>query len=295
MVTTITTVTVPKEKAKPAGLGNPKDEQEHLVGGRALVERTQAFVEDPNVDEMINWGAGPGKGRGLPADVAEEWNKNGMGTHGLFTVLEPADLELYRSYISEPLSMPEKPEVSVILVDYHRGNPVTRYQEGWIMVKAKAPTGKEGWLSVSVPVPTLLMCYMGIAWGIPKYVADEMTVTPAKAEVKYEGEVRLSLELTPGAVVDEEDLKKRGMFGMDNAFTFHPKKDGGTCLINWFGRGGDGSRAGVVEWQTGMVKVYVRPQDPWAGLIPAGSSTSGIYQRVIPVGGGDFVWQKVKV
>ena len=44
-----------------------------------------------------------------------------------------------------------------------------------------------------------------------------------------------------------------------------------------------------------MVKVYVRPQDPWAGLIPAGSSTPGVYQRVVPVGGGDFVWQKVKV
>lgn len=290
----VTTVTVPKEKATPAGLGNPRDADEHLVGGRALVERTQAFVEDASVGELVNWGAGPSRGRGLPSEVVEEWTRNGQGTLGLFTVVEPADLDLYRSYIGAPLSMPDKPEVSVILVDYHRGNPVTRYQEGWIMVKAKTPGGKEGWFSVSVPVPTLLMCYMGIAWGIPKYVADEMTVTPTKAEVKFEGTVRLSMELAPGHVDDEDALKERRMFGMDNALTFHPKKDGSTCLINWFGRGGDGSRAGVVEWQTGMVKVYVRPEDPWAGLIPTDSAAPGVYQRVVPTGGGDFVWQKVK-
>jgi hypothetical protein len=113
--------------------------------------------------------------------------------------------------------------------------------------------------------------------------------------VKYEGEIRLSLELTPGPVKNEAELKERRSFGMDNALTFHPKKDGSTCLINWFGRGGDGGRTGVVEWQTGMVKVYVRPQDPWAGLIPVGSVTPGVYQRIIPAGGGDFVWHKVKV
>lgn len=290
----VTTITVPRGKQQPNGKP-PIDDTEHMVNGRTLVERTQAFVEDPKQINLVNWGAGPGKGASLTSEQAEEWTKKGMGTLGIFTVMEPADMKLYRSYIHEPLAMPAKPEVSAMLVDYHRGNPVTRYQEGWLMAKAKCPDGKEAWLSVSVPVPTLLMCYMGIAWGIPKYVADVMTVLPTKAEVIYEGETRLSLELTPGPVKDVAGLKERRMFGMDNALTFHPKKDGSACLINWFGRGGRGERQGVVEWQTGMVKLYVRPQDPWAGLFPKNAVTPGVYQRVIPVGGGDFVWHKVKV
>jgi len=288
----VTNITVPKEKAKPAGGMDIRDEHEYLVRCRAVMDQTQAFIEDPNIDEMINWGRGSGVVPKLPPERIEELAKAGIGTSGIFTVVEPADLDLYRSYMHEPLSMPDKPEVGVIMVDYnHTGNPLTRYQEGFVMPKAKRPDGKEAWLVVSMPVPNLLMCWMGVAWGLPKYVCDEMTVTPTKAEAIYEGEVRLSLELTPDSSVDEAALKERGTFGQGNCLTFHPV-EGGTCLINWFGRGGEPIKP--VEWQAGMVKVYIRPQDRWAGLIPANSVTPGVFQRNIGGGGGDFVWQKVK-
>jgi hypothetical protein len=291
----VTTVTVPNNKAKMAS-GNPQDQYEYLVGNRMLIDRTQVFIEDDKQIELVNWGAGSSKGREIPNEFTEQWRANGQGTNGIFTVVEPADLKLYKSYIKKPLSMPDKPEVSFSLVDYHRGNPIARYQEGWIMIKAKRPDGKEAWYSVSVPVPNLNMCWMGVVWGIPKYVADEMTITPTRNEVKYNGEMRYSLELTPGPVKNKKKLEDYGMFGMDNALTFVPRKDGSTVLINWFNRGGDPRPVGVAEWVTGMVKIYVRPQDPWAGLIKPNSVAPGVYQRIIPEGKtGDFVWAKVKI
>ena len=43
-----------------------------------------------------------------------------------------------------------------------------------------------------------------------------------------------------------------------------------------------------------MVKVYMSPQDPWAGLIPTNSVTPDVYQRFINTGGGDSILEKVK-
>ncbi len=43
-----------------------------------------------------------------------------------------------------------------------------------------------------------------------------------------------------------------------------------------------------------MVKVFMRPEDPWSGLVPENSETPGTYQKYVDVGGGDSVWQKVK-
>lgn len=75
------------------------------------------------------------------------------------------------------------------------------------------------------------------------------------------------------------------------AIIFHPSKGGGRP-VRLFSRGGGANR--FVDVQTGMVKVYVRPEDPWAGLIPANCVAPGFYQRAVAAGGGDFVWQKVK-
>ena len=49
-----------------------------------------------------------------------------------------------------------------------------------------------------------------------------------------------------------------------------------------------------VDWQAGVVKVYVRPEDPWSGLIAPDSVTPGVYQRTINTGDGDIVSEKVK-
>ena len=286
----VTTVTIPEDKAKPLSVDEVKDEQEYLARCRAIMDVTGAFIADPTRDELINWGAGPGAVSKLSPEKLEEQIKAGIGSAGISIMVEPVDLELYRSFIYPPLSMPEKPEVGVSLWDFNRSNPITRFQEGRVTVKAMCPDGKEAWLVISVPVPNLLMCYMGVVWGWPKYVADEMTVTPTRAEVIYEGEVRLSLEFTPGGV-DEAALKDRGIFEFGKECSFHVDK-GGACLFRITSRGGESYK--VAEWQAGMVKVYMRPEDPWAGLIPANSVVPGVYQRFLATGGSDYLWQKVK-
>ena len=42
-----------------------------------------------------------------------------------------------------------------------------------------------------------------------------------------------------------------------------------------------------------MVKVYMRPEDPCAGLISANSVTPGVYQKYLDIG-GDLVFKKLK-
>jgi len=286
----VTTVTIPEDKAKPVGVNEVKDQEEYLARCRALMDVTGAFIADPTQDELINWGAGPGAVPKLSAEELEKQIKAGTGSAGISLMVEPADLELYRSFIYPPLSMPEKPEVGVSLWDFNRPNPITRFQEGRVTVKAMCPDDKENWLVISVPVPNLLMCYMGVVWGWPKYVADSMTVTPTRAEVIYEREVRLSLEFNPGGV-NEAALKERGIFEFGKECSFHVDK-GGTCLFRITSRGGESYKA--VEWQAGMVKVYMRPEDPWAGLIPANSVVPGVYQRFLATGGSDYLWQKVR-
>lgn len=285
----VTTVTVPKDVTFP--LGNEiKDAQDHFLGCRRVMDVTGAFIADPSKGELINWGAGPGTVPKLSAEKLEAQIKAGLGASGISITTEPADLELYRSFVYPPLSMPEKPEVGVSLWDFNR-NPITRFQEGRVSVKVLCPDGQENWLVISVPVPNLLMCYMGVVWGWPKYVADSITVTPTNAEVIYEGAVRLSLEMTPGGGVDEAALRERGTFEFGKECSFHVDR-GGTSLIRLFRRGGEARP--VPEWEAGMVKVYMRPEDPWAGLIPANAVVPGVFQRFLDPGGGDYVWQKVK-
>lgn len=117
-----------------------------------------------------------------------------------------------------------------------------------------------------------------------------MTVSPTKAEVIYEGSVRYSLSMTPGPVEDEATMKAQVSSATFPLLIFCPTTYG-SCLIRVGGRGG-GSRA--VDVQTGMVNTYIRPEDPWSGLIPTDSITPGLYQRSVATGGGDFVWEKVK-
>jgi len=287
----VTTVTVSKEKLHPVDFADINDEQEYLVSERKTMDATRRFVEDRTCDELVNNGRGPGVWKAISPERIEEMVKAGIGTSGIYTVVEPADLDLYRSYLQPPLIMPEKPLVSCMLVDFNRGNPVTRYQEGWILINAMCPDGKEGRLVVSMPVPNLLMCVSGVAWGLPKYVADEMTVSPTKTEVIYEGKVRYSLNMTPGPVEDEDAVRAKISSAIFPFLTFHPTTYG-NCLLRIGGRGGGGSKA--VDVQTGMVKAYIRPEDPWSCLIPTNSVTPGLYQRVIATSGGDSVLEKVK-
>jgi hypothetical protein len=259
-----------------------------------LVDAVAAFVEDPNQTELINNGRGPGnpEPRAPTSDELDQLIEMGAGTQGIFTVIEPTDLDVYRSFLPAPLEMPEKPLVGATLLDMNReASDLTRYQEGRVTVLAKCPDGVESWLILSAPVPSLYYCREGVVWGWPKYVADEISFTPESTEVRYAGSVRYSLDFEAGPVEDEAALRALGRVEGSNTITWHWLQ-GGSCLLRGGGRGG-GEPARELAWQAGMVKVYVRPEDPWSKLIPEGSTTPGFYGKWAGGGGGDSVRTKV--
>ena len=202
-----TQMAAPQDQAVPAQYATAgptastvQSEVDRLVDGRFRVARLQRFVADSSRREMV-----------VPhTPLTPEQVASGLGTSGIFTVVEPPDLDLYRSYVPEPLRMPAVPEVAMTLVDFNRGNPATRYPEGWVPVKATRPdNGKDLWVVASMPVANVLTAYIGLVWGLPKYIADEMTIARDRSVVLYEGSVRFSLELTPGHVPDEQALRER--------------------------------------------------------------------------------------
>ena len=284
---TLTQTAVPKDQASApdsASAGPTStvtSEVGRLVDGRFRIARLQKFVADSSRREMVVSNTA----------LSQEDVNRGLGTSGIFTVVQPPDLALYRSYIPDPLKMPEVPEVALALVDFNRGNPVTRYPEGWVFVKATRPdNGKDLWVVVSMPVANVLTAYIGLAWGLPKYIADEMTVSHNRAEVIYEGAVRFSLELTPGSVRDEPALRARiGGINQIGMFQPHPGKNQ-LVPVHQYGRGAQRQTA---EWVPGAVKAYLSPDDPWAGLVPAHSESPGVYQRIVDTGRGESVWQTV--
>ena len=308
----VTTVAIPREYAGPTDFGNLAkglDSREYGNGdaeldealraarqarSNAMMDAVAAFVEDPEQKELINMGRGTRKSV-VDAPSAEETEaliKAGAGTAGIFTVIEPPDAEVYRSFLPAPLTMPEQPLVGATLLDMNPLNSkLSRFQEGRITVKAMCPDGTESWLVISTPVPTLYHTREGVVWGWPKYVADEISFTPSRAEVRYEGKVRYSLDFTPGPVDDEAALRDLGKVEGGNTVSWHWIQ-GGACLVRQAGtRGGEEDR--VLDWQAGMVKVHIRPEDPWSRLIPENSETPGFYSKFLRGSGGDSVWQKL--
>ena len=154
------------------------------------------------------------------------------------------------------------------------------------MVKALCPDGIESWLVISVPVPNFHTCLNGNCWGWPKYVCDEMTVEKEHSEVIYEGKVRLSMDFTPGGV-DEATIKKLKAQGTEGGNTISFAIDGGTGCLMRQGRGlvdTNRDRSYFVEWEPGMVKTFMRPEDKCARLLPENCVTPGFWQWSIGQG-----------
>ncbi len=280
-----------------------KVEVVRMNAARVRMDAIQAFVEDHSQTYFINGGKGPGNPRNVMSDEQlDELIALGAGTQGVHTVIEPADLDLYRSFIPAPLAMPEQPIVGASLLDMNQfGRKAARFQEGRFTIKVLCPDGLESWMCISTPVPFLHHTREGVIWGWPKYVADQISFTHSgnsvRAEVLYQGEERYSLHFTEGPVEDETRLKSFGKVEGGNTVTWHWIQGGAVCVRQGRGPGIDvGNKpARIVDWRAGQVKVHVRQSDPWAGLIPEDSVTDGWYQKWIGGGGGDSYWVKLGI
>lgn len=292
-----TLVTFPREKhasGRQMKVDEVKTDLDRMIFARILLENVARWIQDPSRDKIVNMDLDMPERPLLTPDQVQEMSRNGGGTFGHSTVIEPADLDLYESYMYPPLAMPEKPEVMVSYWDMN--NSVVKFLEGRVMVKALCPDGIESWLVISVPVPNFHTALEGNCWGWPKYVCDEMTVARDRSEVIYEGKVRLAMDFTPGGVEDAtvQMLKERGTEG-GNTVSFHID-GGGMCLIRQGrGDGTDRQKMHFAEWEAGTIRTYMRPEDRCAGLIPKDCVTPGVWQRSFGLGGaGGGVMYKVQ-
>jgi Acetoacetate decarboxylase (ADC) len=215
---------------------------------------------------------------------------------GIFTAVEATDLELYREILPKQFDMPERPVVAMFIVDYVIvvPLPMVPYLEGAVALSCKYK-GEDTWHVVTMPVTDKVACKGGRSLGFPKYVADEIILQKDgdgwKAKVVHEGVTRMGLEFTPGLTRELKPLEKEVMEGpisrLEGAiYQLSPPEVG--PAINKI------SLVPVVpaNWETerGMVKITISPEDPWSGLIPAGTVSPGSYQRF--TGGNNMVSKK---
>lgn len=216
---------------------------------------------------------------------------------GIYTAMEPADLELYRELLPDELDMPERPVVAFFIVDYVIvvPYPMGPYLEGAVALSCKY-RGEEGWHVLTMPVTTRVACEGGRAIGFPKYVADEITLGRSgdgiKGIVRHESKVRLSLQYTPGLTRDLKAHEKEFMSSQVS------RMEAPVFQLVPPDKGPDLNRIALVpvvppSWESeqGMVKIHISPDDPWAGLIPDGAVSPGLFQTF--TGGNNMVAEKV--
>jgi hypothetical protein len=206
--------------------------------------------------------------------------------HGIYTMVEPVDLELYRKLLPPPLEMPDKPVVSLFVVDYTEVHPwpMTPYLEGAVFLRCKYK-GQEGWHCKTMPVTRWVPNQGGRALGFPKYVTKTVSLDPDgdkwKGEVKDKGRLKLLLEFSPGLtrelIPQEAAILEAGPGKAlaDPAFLFVPPDNGSLFqkveMVN------------VVQpvWTAspGMVKIDIGPDEPWAGLVAPGTISPGFFAK----------------
>ena len=282
-----TLVTFPREKHARGEQMRPSDvktEEDQMILTRVRRENVARWV-DSDEDVLIGMGIGGKPSPRLSDEACEELARAGAGSYGHCTIIEPADLDLYESYMYAPLAMPEKPEVMVSYWDINRGP--APFMEGRVMVKALCPDRIESWLVISVPVPNFHTCLNGNCWGWPKYVCDEMSVEKERSEAIYEGKVRLSMDFTPGGL-DEATVAKLRAQGTEGGNTISFAIDGGGGCLMRQGRGpvDVGQNTYYAEWEAGMIKTFMRPEDKCSRLLPENCVTPGFWQWTIGRGGG---------
>ena len=276
-------VTFPREKhasGKQMTVEQMQTGQDREIFARILLENVARWIADPDRDEIINMDVDRVVSPRLTPEQVEEMDKSGAGSFGHTTVIEPADLDLYESYMYPPLAMPEKPEVMVSYWDMNNKIP---FLEGRVMVKALCPDGVESLAGDQRAGAELLHGAGGQLLGLAE--------VRLRRDDGGEGTLRGHLR-GQGPPVDGLLARRRrrchhsaaeGAGARKAATPSRSTSDGGgMCLIRQGRPGGRGRQeTHFAEWEPGMIRTWMRPEDPWAGLIPEDCVTPGVWATVV--------------
>jgi len=226
------------------------------------------------------------------------YRKKGMWQEfpGIFAIVEPTNLKLYRELLPKPLVMPENPQVGIFIVDYQIVVPwpMSPYLEGAVAIKCRYKN-EEGWHVLTMPVTTKIANMGGRMIGFPKYVADEIQLKQIDngwiGLVNHQGTERLYLEFTPidpeQLTPTQKQLSQRITRMEEPIFQLDPPDKG--PRINRIHL----KQIIPANWEStpGTVKIRIAAKDPWAGLIPADTIAPALFQRFS--GGNNLVSEKV--
>ena len=213
---------------------------------------------------------------------------------GIITMVEPADLTVYRKLLPEQFDMPDQPMVGIYLFDFLDVEPwpitftmkLKPYREATILLRCKYKD-KVGWYSLTMPVTDEAANIGGRRLGFPKYVADSIVLAKAGSAwvgtVEHQGKIQISLEFTPKPLAEMGKLvpiHDEFMQGKGPA----AELIGPVILLNPPGKGPDVkvitcSPPPRTEIETGMVKITL--EEPWNTLVPSGTISPGLFERCI--------------
>lgn len=198
-------------------------------------------------------------------------------SRALSALVEPADLQLYRSLLPEGFEMPRHPMLSFAVVDQLEVGPwpLTPYQLGAVSLRCRFQ-GEEGWHPVTMPENAWVAVWTGRTMGFPKYLADEIRLSASGEAwvgvVRHEGEARLRLEFVPAESAAVPAWEREG-WAMDGpTFNLRPPGEGPEVRVVRSAQEDPGDS----ELTRGLVRITIGPGEPWSGLLPPGSEAPGV-------------------
>ena len=220
------------------------------------------------------------------------WERNiWQDTRGIFTLVEPQDMELYREFLPEQFEVPDDPMVAVYYADFVDTEPwpmtatefLFPYQEAATFLRS-VYQGEVGWYCLVMPVSTQAAMIGGHRLGFPKYVAEEMTLEAIDdgwlGLVSHEGTERLVLRFSRSSVFEGADfhplqrefVEGRGVADLREQLhlMIPPGKGPEVKVINT-------QPPALAEREAGMVGITLR--EGYHGLVPPGTVAPALYQR----------------
>jgi len=199
-------------------------------------------------------------------------------SRSLGVLMEPADLELYRTLLPDVFEMPAHPLVSFAIVDQLEVGPwpLTPYQLGSVSLRC-VHRGEEGWHPITMPENDWIAIWSGRTMGFPKYRADHIALESRGegwyGEVSDDGEVRLALTFAPDR--DEQPAWQAAGWDVGGpTFNLMPPGEGPEVRVI---RSASGDGPAESDVQPGWVSVEIGPSRPWAGVVSRATDAAGAF------------------
>ena len=132
-----------------------------------------------------------------------EMRKTFKKFHGISAIIDPSDRELYRRLLPDVFDMPDKPLVSLTVVEYVHIAAwplLMSYREGAIALNSLYEDEK-GWFILDMPVTKGLAAMTGRRIGFPKKRVESIEFVPVRGiwrgEVAADGKDMFSVDLSP--------------------------------------------------------------------------------------------------